>query len=70
MTLWETFLHSTQPRYVKWRIYDRASRKLLCADYGSLKAEDESLDNAEVHTSEVKFSKRYGKYVRAVVIDA
>ena len=66
MTLWEKFLNSTQPSSVKWKIYYR-NRKLICADYGSLKADDETLDNAEVVKAEIKYTKNNIKYVRVVI---
>lgn len=64
MTLWDKFLYSTQPPSVKWKIY---GRKLLCADYGSLKKDDLTLDNAEVIKAEIKYTILNKKYVRVVV---
>ena len=66
MTLWDKFLYSTQPSSVKWKIYGR-NRKLLCADYGSLKKDDLTLDNAEVIKAEIKYTIHNKKYVRVVV---
>ena len=66
MTLWDKFLNSTQPISVVWKIFDR-HRRLLCADYGSLKNEDVTLDDLEVYKAEVKFDKNNVKYVRCVV---
>ena len=66
MTLWEKFMNSTQPISVRWKVYGR-NRKLLCADYGSLKSDDETLDNLEVYKAEVKYTKDNIKYVRVVV---
>lgn len=66
MTLWEKFVNSTQPISVRWKVYGR-NRKLLCADYGSLKSDDETLDNLEVYKAEVKYTKDNIKYVRVVV---
>lgn len=67
MTLWETFIDSYQPSYVKWKIYERGTCKLLCADYGSLKSEDETLDNMEVYSAEAKYTKKNVKYVKVIV---
>ena len=66
MTLWDEFLNSTLPLSVKWKIYGR-NRKLLCADYGSLKNDDLTLDDAEVIKAEIKYTKHNDKYVRVVV---
>lgn len=66
MTLWETFLNSTQPLSVRWKVYGR-NRKLLCDNYGSLKADDISLDECEVSKAEIKYDKNNRKYVRVVV---
>ena len=65
-TLWDEFVNSTLPLYVRWKIYGR-NRKLICADYGSLKAEDTTLDNSEVYKAEVKINKKGDKYVRVVI---
>lgn len=65
-TLWDEFVNSTLPLYVRWKIYGR-NRKLICADYGSLKAEDTTLDNREVYKAEVKVNKQGDKYVRVVI---
>ncbi len=66
MTLWDKFVNSTLPSEVAWKIYGR-NRKLLCADYGSLKADDVTLDEAEVVKAEVKYTKNNIKYVRVVI---
>ncbi len=66
MTLWDKFFNSTLPLSVTWKIYGR-NRKLICADYGSLNANDETLDNSEVYKAEVKYSKKNIKYVRVVI---
>ena len=66
MTLWDKFLNSTQPSSVVWKIFDRR-RRMLCADYGSLNSNDETLDDLEVYKAEVKYDKNNIKYVRVVV---
>lgn len=66
MTLWEKFVNSTQPYGRTWKIFDR-HRRLLCADYGSLKNDDISLDDLEVYKAEVKCDKYGTYYVRVVV---
>lgn len=64
-TLWETFLNAYfSAILIPWRIYGNHSHKLLCADYGSLKDDDITLDNMEV----VKCTKKNG-YWRIVVSD-
>lgn len=67
MTLWEKFLNSTQPSSVVWKIYEKGTGKLLCADYGSLKTEDCTLDDLEIVKAEIKYNKYGLKYVRATV---
>lgn len=65
-TLWDEFVNSTLPLHVRWKIYGR-NRKLICADYGSLKAEDMTLDNSEVCKAEIKTNKSGDRYVRVVI---
>lgn len=66
MTLWDTFVSSTQPFDLKWKIFSR-NRKLLCADYGSLKGDDLSIDDLEVYKTEIKYTNDGIEYVRVVV---
>lgn len=66
MTLWDTFMNSTQPAWVRWKIFSR-SRKLLCSDYGSLKNEEIEFDDLEVYKAEIKYDRDGIKYVRVVV---
>jgi hypothetical protein len=66
MTLWDEFVNSTLPLQVRWKIYGR-NGKLICADYGSLKNDDVTLDDSEVYKAELKVNKKGDKYVRVVI---
>lgn len=67
MTLYDTFMNSTQPISVPWRIFERTTRKKICDNYGRLKADDESIDDLQVYKAEVKYNKKGIKYVRVTV---
>lgn len=64
-TLWELFLNADfDVTRIPWRIYGNRSHRLLCADYGSMKDDDMTLDNSEV----IKATKK-GSYWRIVIAD-
>lgn len=68
ITLWELFMDASEKSTrLKWRIEDRYSRKVLCKDYGSLKADDCELDNMKVYKYSIREHKYLGRYVRVVV---
>ena len=66
-TLWEVFLKADFTPW-KWRIYQKSTRKLLCADYGSLETEDETFDNMTVDKIVFKETKKGVKYWRVTVL--
>lgn len=48
-TLWEQFVDaSLKSTSIPWRVYGNKSHKLICQDYGSLKDDDETIDNLKV----------------------
>lgn len=67
-TLYDTFMNAYHTSIVDpWRIYEKSTGKLLCKDYGSLKADDESIDDRLFFKAEKKKLKSGLVYWRIVV---
>lgn len=66
MTLYDKFINSNLDGRV-WKIYEHSTRKLLCKDYGSLKAELIPLDDMLFVKAELKVDKFGLEYWRVSV---
>lgn len=66
MKLIDSFMISTQPSNIRWKIFDKDTRKKLCDDYGALSGESD-LDNRPVWSMQIKTDARGRKYIRVSV---
>ena len=66
MKLIDRFMTSTLPSDIRWKIFDKDTRKKLCDDYGALRGDTE-LDKRPVWSMSFKTDSRGKKYLRVSV---
>lgn len=65
MTLWERYLNATfEATSIRWKIFDRETRRKLCDDYGQLRFDE--LDDKQIFDITVREDKK-GKFFRVTV---
>lgn len=65
MTLWDKYLNASfEATHIRWKIFDRDTRRKLCEDYGSLRTDE--LDHKKVW-SIVGSKDKNGRFFRVTV---
>lgn len=65
-TLWDKYCDAYWDGRI-WKIFEKSTRRLLCADYGSVDVIDCELDDREFVKATLKKSKNGVEYWRVVV---